>query len=78
LSYLHTKPTGLLVEFLAKAGLANMQSVLKPTLYEQDYDLWLQTQIAHVRAGLLGKIDLINLVEELESISNRQRRELQS
>jgi hypothetical protein len=55
-----------------------MQSVLKPTLYEQDYDLWLQTQIAHIRTGQLSEIDLSNLVEELESLSNRQRRELQS
>ncbi|WP_019501975.1 DUF29 domain-containing protein [Pseudanabaena sp. PCC 6802] len=55
-----------------------MQSILKPTLYEQDYDLWLQTQVAYLRAGLLSEIDFINLVEELESMSNRQRRELQS
>jgi hypothetical protein len=55
-----------------------MPSVLKLTLYEQDYDLWLKTQIAHIRTGQLSEIDLSNLVEELESLSNRQRRELQS
>jgi hypothetical protein len=57
-----------------------MESTLEQTvaLYEHDYDLWLQAQIACLRAGRLDEIDLPNLVEELQSLSNRERKELQS
>ncbi len=55
-----------------------MESALKLNLYEQDYDLWLHAQVGHILAGRFNEIDLSNLVEELQSLSNRERKELQS
>ena len=47
-----------------------------PTLYEQDYYLWLETTIQQLRSGQLSTVDLANLIEELESMGRSEKRAL--
>ena len=46
------------------------------TLYNIDFYAWLQEQAALLRQEELEKLDLPNLIEELEAMSKSQRREL--
>ena len=44
--------------------------------YEQDYNLWLQKNVALLRQGKINHIDAANIAEELESMGKRDRRQL--
>lgn len=46
--------------------------------YEEDFFAWSQEQADLLRAGHYGDIDVDHLVEELESMGARERRELTS
>ena len=48
----------------------------KISLYDQDLSLWLQTAVAQLKSGNLENLDIENLVEELEGLAGRDRREL--
>ena len=48
------------------------------TLYDRDLNLWLETAIAQLKAGDLHNLDIKNLIEELEGLAGRDRRELRS
>jgi hypothetical protein len=48
----------------------------KPSLYDTDYVAWLEEQAAHLRAGRLSALDVLNLVEELEGLARSDRHEL--
>jgi hypothetical protein len=48
------------------------------TLYEQDYQLWLETIIAQLRQGKFSTVDWENLIEELESMGRSDRRAMMS
>jgi hypothetical protein len=48
----------------------------KPSLYDTDYVLWLEEQVAHLRAGRLGALDVENVALELESLMKSERRQL--
>jgi len=48
----------------------------KTSLYERDLNLWLETAIAQLKAGDFHNLDVENLVEELEGLAGRDRREL--
>ena len=50
----------------------------RKSLYEQDLNLWLETAIAQLKSGDLQNLDVENLVEELEGLAGRDRRELKS
>lgn len=54
------------------------QTTEQQTLYERDFHLWLTETIAHLRAGRFDVVDLEYLVEELEGLANRDRREVSS
>jgi hypothetical protein len=57
------------------------QTISKPaqtSLYERDLNLWLETAIAQLKAGDLNDLDVENLVEELEGLAGRDRRELKN
>ncbi len=46
------------------------------SLYDRDFALWVEAQVAAIRAGDLGALDVENLVEELEGLSKRDVRAL--
>ena len=50
----------------------------KSSLYELDLNLWLETAIAQLKKGDLQNLDVENLIEELEGLSGRDRRELKN
>ena len=50
----------------------------KNSLYDRDLNLWLDTAIAQLKAGDLKSLDIENLIEELEGLAGRDRRELKT
>ncbi len=53
------------------------QSISKD-IYDRDLHLWLETAIAQLKAGDLENLDVENLIEELEGLAGRDRKELDS
>lgn len=49
-----------------------------PTLYENDYHLWVEETVKHLKAGEFQAIDWENLIEEIADLSKRQRDKLNS
>ena len=47
-------------------------------IYESDFYHWTVDQVANLRLGNLGNLDLENLAEEIESLGNQQRSELEN
>ncbi len=54
------------------------RTVARKSLYEQDLNLWLGEAIAQLKAGELHNLDVENLIEELEGLAGRDRREIDS
>jgi hypothetical protein len=50
----------------------------QPALYDTDYVAWLAEQVAHLRAGRLGALDVANLAQELEGLMKSQRQQLEN
>jgi hypothetical protein len=48
------------------------------SLYDRDFNLWLEHLIAQLKSRKLEDIDVENLVKELESLAARDRRELKN
>jgi len=48
----------------------------KTSLYERDLNLWLENAIAQLKIGDFHNLDTENLIEELEGLAGRDRREL--
>ncbi|MCL1468871.1 DUF29 domain-containing protein [Argonema galeatum] len=48
------------------------------TLYDRDYQLWLETTIQQLRDGQFPNVDWENLFEELESMGRNNRRAVKS
>ena len=46
--------------------------------YEQDFYSWTQEQAALLRAGRLNDLDIVNLIEEVETMGRSEKRELES
>jgi len=53
-------------------------STATATLYETDFYGWIQQQVAALRSGQLGRLDMNNLIEEVESMGRSEKRELES
>jgi hypothetical protein len=47
-------------------------------LYDRDFALWVEEQVAALRAGDVAALDLQNLIEELEGLTKRDQRALGS
>lgn len=45
-------------------------------LYEQDFVAWCETTVAQLKAGKIHQLDIENLIEEIDSLGKRDRREL--
>ena len=50
----------------------------KATLYDQDFLEWTQQQVEYLRKGYWARLDVENLVEELEALGRSEQRELGS
>lgn len=57
-----------------------MGAIEKPvaSLYEADYHAWTQEQAAALRRGDFARLDVPNLIEEIESLGRSEERELES
>jgi len=44
------------------------------TIYETDYALWLEETAQHLRNGDLDRLDIKNLLEEIEAMGRSDRR----
>ncbi|NEP50421.1 MAG: DUF29 domain-containing protein [Moorea sp. SIO3C2] len=47
-------------------------------LYEQDFYLWTEATAQQLRQGEFTQVDVANLIEEVESMGKREKRELKS
>ncbi len=58
-------------------ALANEATIpAGPSLYDRDFALWVEAQVAAIRAGDPEGLDVENLVEELEGLTKRDERAL--
>lgn len=58
-----------------------MQSEVKVesmSLYDKDYQLWLEKTVAQLKAQDFSQIDLENLIEEIESLGRSEKRAISS
>lgn len=58
-----------------------MTTNLQPTQassYETDYVHWVETTLEHLKAGDYTNVDWVNLLEEIEDMSRRERQSLES
>lgn len=53
-------------------------STVQTTLYEADFNLWLEKQALALQQGRFEDLDIENLVEEIESLSRSDKRALRS
>lgn len=54
------------------------QTPTQSQLYEQDFALWIDDTVAKLKARQFDQIELENLIEEVESLGRRDKRELES
>ncbi|MDB9386094.1 DUF29 domain-containing protein [Microcystis ichthyoblabe FBCC-A1114] len=55
-----------------------MMNITIPTLYDSDYQLWLENTINQLRQGDFQGVDWQNLLEELADLGKSERRALES
>ncbi|MDB9430427.1 DUF29 domain-containing protein [Microcystis aeruginosa CS-555/01A07] len=55
-----------------------MMNITIPTLYDSDYQLWLENTINQLRRGDFQSVDWQNLLEELADLGKSERRALES
>lgn len=51
---------------------------LTPTLYDIDFNLWIEQTVNQLKKGNLKDLDIENLVEEIESMGRSEKREIYS
>ncbi|HHP7230078.1 MAG TPA: DUF29 domain-containing protein [Xenococcaceae cyanobacterium] len=56
----------------------SVAQVTSKTLYDSDFALWVEATVSNLKAKELNKIDWENLIEEVESLGKRDKRELKS
>ena len=54
------------------------QASIALTLYDQDYLLWTEDTVNQLRNKKFHRLDLMNLIEEIEDLGKSQKRELKS
>ncbi len=52
------------------------QAATGVSLYDRDFNLWIADTVACLKAGDFDHLDLENLIEEIDSLGRRDRREL--
>ncbi|OKH18765.1 DUF29 domain-containing protein [[Limnothrix rosea] IAM M-220] len=51
---------------------------MEKILYEQDFVIWIESTVEKLKAGNFSELDLEHLIDEVESLGKRDRRELKS
>ena len=54
------------------------QTSTSSTLYEQDFNLWIEDTVNKLKAHQFDEVDLDKLIEEIQALARRDRRELES
>ncbi|MEH2142979.1 DUF29 domain-containing protein [Nostoc sp.] len=49
-----------------------------PSLYDQDFYLWIETTAKKLKEGRLAEVDLANLIEEIESMGRSEKQAIDS
>lgn len=60
------------------AEISRRQTSRQTSLYETDYQLWLEQTVADLRSQNFHNLDLENLIEEIESLGKRDKRAVTS
>jgi Domain of unknown function DUF29 len=50
----------------------------EPSLYERDFNLWVEEQVALLEAGAFAHLDVANLMEEIADMARSQKRAIRS
>jgi hypothetical protein len=50
----------------------------EPSLYERDFNLWVEEQVALLETGALERLDVANLMEEIADMARSQKRAIRS
>ncbi|MCP2729069.1 DUF29 domain-containing protein [Symplocastrum sp. BBK-W-15] len=53
-------------------------AILTPNLYETDFYAWTKEQVSLLRNHQWDKIDLFNVIEEIEALGRKERQELRN
>ena len=56
----------------------NLHQLSPPSIYSQDFNLWIQQTTSQIRSGNFDLVDWENVLEELESLGKSDQRELKS
>ena len=48
------------------------------TLYETDFNLWIEQTVKQLKTGQLNELDLTNLIEEIDSMGRSDKREIRN
>jgi hypothetical protein len=54
------------------------QPTTQVSLYDRDFNLWIEDTVARLKAGDFAHLDMENLIEEIDSLGRRDKRELES
>jgi hypothetical protein len=68
----------LVIVALEREGAWMAKTLVRPSLYEQDFLAWTEQQAALVRAGRLEQLDRDNLAEELDTMGRSESGELEN
>jgi Domain of unknown function DUF29 len=58
--------------------MAQASTSTQTSLYDQDFSLWLEATVSHLKARDFDRIDLENLIEEIEALGRSEKRELRN
>jgi hypothetical protein len=58
--------------------MAQASAPTQTSLYDLDFSLWLEATASHLRTGDFERVDLENLIEEIEALGRSEKRELRN
>ena len=69
-----------MIQFMVYIRIMSRGEIMRAPakLYDEDFYAWTQEQAKFIKTGALDKLDIANLVEEVESMGASQKRELES
>lgn len=58
--------------------MTSITPTIKPSLYDEDYYLWLEQTLIQINNKEIGNLDWQHLAEEIEALGNEQKRAVES